>query len=211
MSCFKESDGNTSVKTHLSFMIDDTRTSEFFQLLQRGFMLKTQVSCSIKRFLCEQIGLSPEYIAEKIQTVFLDGRPVDDLDSAIIKDGSRLALSAAMPGLVGATMRRGGIYSSFRSTITYNERGTHYVTGEGCVHIKLFNLLMKELGPDFLKRGIYLKSSHLEDFLSTQPLDFWQGCKKILLNENPVGPDLLQKEDWLSHHDMVYLSIVIPG
>src|SRR3989304_1732354 len=124
---------------HLCFMIDDTRTSEFFQLLQRGFMLKAQVGCSIKRFLCEQVGLSPEYIAEKIQTVFLDGRPVDDLDSAIIKDGARLALSAAMPGLVGATMRRGGIYSSFRNTITHRETGARYAIGEGFVHLKLFN------------------------------------------------------------------------
>ena len=34
----------------------------------------------------------------------LDGKPVDDIGSSFLHDGSTLALSAAMPGLVGATL-----------------------------------------------------------------------------------------------------------
>lgn len=172
-------------------------------------MIKARVSCSVTRFLREQIGLSLETI-ETIQSIFLDGSPVDDLDSAIIKDGSRLALSAAMPGLVGATMRRKGVYSSFRSTITHRETGTQHVSREGFVRMKLFNLLMAELGPGFLKKGIFVRSSDLADFLAEQPGDFWLGFRQVLVDRKPVEIRSLEENAWLSQHDRVFLSVAVP-
>jgi hypothetical protein len=209
MTCFKRQDFDDSSLTQLRFVIDDSQLPGFYQILQAGFMVKALVGCSTKNFLTQQLGISPEYITERIQSIFLEGRPVDDLDSAMIHDGSHLSLSAAMPGLVGATLRRGGVYGALRSSITYNESDSHCEIVEGCVHLKFFNLLMRELGPDLLKKGIYLKSSEMADFLSGQPLEFWQGCKEILLNEKPVRRDLLEKENWLSRHDLVYLSFII--
>jgi len=208
MTCFKRQDFYDSSLTQLRFVIDNAQLSSFFQFLQAGFMLKALVGCSIKSFLTQQLGVSPEYIAERIHSIFLEGKPVDDLDSAIIHDGSHLSLSAAMPGLVGATMRRGGVYGAFRSSITYHESDSRSEIAEGCVHLKFFNLLMKALGPDLLKKGIYLKSSHMADFLSGQPLEFWEGCKGILLNEKPVRRDLLEEENWLSGYDLAYLSVI---
>jgi hypothetical protein len=154
------------------------------------------------------MGLSRDTI-EKIQSIFLDGSPVDDLDSATIRDGSSLALSAAMPGLVGATMRRGGAYSSFRSTITHRETGGQCVSGEGFVQVKLFNLLMTELGPTLLENGVFVRSSDLAEFLSGQSQDFWQRCKNILLNGKSSEPGSLKDYAWLSRHDQVYLSVAI--
>lgn len=171
-------------------------------------MIKARVGCSVMRFLREEIGLGPETI-ETIQSIFLDGSPVDDLDSAMIKDGSSLALSAAMPGLVGATLRRGGAYSSFRSTITYRETGTQCASGEGIVQMKLFNLIMDELGPGFLKKGIFVRSSDVMDFLAGQDMDFWQGCRQVLLDGKPTMTRSLEDIAWLSHHDRVFLSVVI--
>jgi len=108
MGCYKQPIVNGHGEADLNLIMDENHLNTLSIILQQGFLLKAQVGCSMKRFLIEGIGLSPEYIAERIQTIFLDGSPVDDLDSAIIKDGSHLALSAAMPGLVGAAMRRGG-------------------------------------------------------------------------------------------------------
>ena len=208
MTCFRQQDFDNSSLTQLCFVIDNAQLPGFYQILQAGCMVKALVGCSIKSFLTQQMGISPEYIAGRIHSIFLEGRPVDDIDSAMIHDGSHLSLSAAMPGLVGATMRRGGVYGAFRSSITYNESDSHCAVAEGCVHLKFFNLLMGELGPDLLKKGIYLKSSQMADFLSGQPLEFWQGCREILLNEKPVRRGMLEKEDWLSRHDLVYLSII---
>jgi len=93
-----------SLTVRLSLTLEPDKIHGFFPLLRQGFMVRARVGCSIKTMLCEQFGVSPEYMEDRIKTIFLDGKTVDDVDSAIIKDGSTLALSAAMPGLVGATL-----------------------------------------------------------------------------------------------------------
>ena len=198
---------NISGETRLGLVIDENQLHHLFLILQSGFFLKTQVGCSLKTFLMGEIGLSPEYIEERIQTIFLDGQPVDDLDSALIKDGSSLALSSAMPGLVGAAMRRGGFYGTLRSSITYREKGKPDGVHEGTVKIKLYNLLMKELGALFLMKGIYLSSSDLAGFLSNQPESFWSGCKGIRLDDEALSIDALLKGTVLPQHEMTYLTV----
>ena len=100
--------------------MDEPLVARFFLLLQRGVRLRRRVGCSVEVFLKDELGVGPGTI-EKIQSIILDGKAVDDIGSAVIHDGSTLALSAALPGLVGATLRRGGRYASFRSGITYHE------------------------------------------------------------------------------------------
>jgi hypothetical protein len=169
-------------------------------------MLRARVGCSLNRFLGEQLGLSPRYIMENIQTIFLDSSPVDDLDKAIVKDGSRIALSAAMPGLVGAAMRRGGAYSSLRGTITYEERERQGVSGQGIVHMKLFNLLMQDLGPRLLRKGVIVTGPDLSDFLSKQTDAFWKGLTGMYLNGAPVDRDTLLTGGLLLRYDPVLLA-----
>ena len=69
-----------------------------------------------------------------------------------------------MPGLVGAAMRRDGFYALFRNTITYSEEGQDGPARKGMVRIKVFNLLLPEVGPLFLDRGIYVQSAETEVF-----------------------------------------------
>ena len=206
MDCDQKSSANEKPHPYLCFVIEETLASRFFFLLQKGVTIEGHVGCSINTFLSKEMGVGPETI-EKIQSIFLDGSPVDDLDSAMIKDGATLALSAAMPGLVGATMRRGGAYSSFRSTITYHEINSECVPGEGLVHLKLFNLLMAELGPGLLKKGVFVRSSDLTEFLSGQSADFWKGCKQILINGNPAGKGITEVNAYISQHDQVFFSV----
>jgi hypothetical protein len=198
---------NISGETRLVLVIGESQLHHLFLILQSGFYLKMQVGCSLKTFLMGEIGLSPEFIEERIQTIFLDGQPVDDLDAAIIKDGSSLALSSAMPGLVGAAMRRGGFYGALRSSITYRETGKPDRLHEGTVRIRLYNLLMKELGAKFLMKGIYISSSELVCFLSTQPDAFWMGCKGISLDGELFSIDALLEGTSLSQHEMTYLTV----
>ena len=177
----------------------------FFQLMQRGFMVKIRVGCSIKSLLCNQLGLSQEYLEERIQTILLDGRPVDDVESAIVKQESTLALSAALPGLVGATLRKGGYYARLRSHISHSETASSQPIQEGMISLKLFNLLLDELGPTFLKKGIWINGRDLADFLNGQPDDFWSGCKCATVDGKKFELDKLTQIKWPDRH--VFLRV----
>jgi hypothetical protein len=177
----------------------------FFQLMQRGVMVNARVGCSIKSLLCNQLGLSPKYLEERIQTILLDGRPVDDVESAIVKQESTLALSAALPGLVGATLRKGGYYAPLRSHISHSETGSSQPIKEGMISLKLFNLLLDELGPTFLKKGIWINGRDLADFLTRQPDDFWSGCKCATVDGKTFDVDKLTRIKWPDRH--VFLRV----
>ena len=168
-------------------------------------MVKAEVGSTIESLLCQQFGLSQEYLEKRIQTIFLDGKPVDDVDSAIVKQGSTLALSAAMPGLVGATLRRGGYYAPMRSQISYREETGSQAIHEDMIFLKLFNLLLKELGPSFLKRGIWVKGKDLSDLFKRQPDDFWARCKEAKLDGEEIDLKTLKEINWVNTH--VFLQL----
>ena len=190
---------------NLSLSLEDNLVPNFFYLLQQGFMVKAQVGCSIESFICKQLGVSPEYLEDRIQTIFLDGKPVDHVNSAIIEHGSTLALSAAMPGLLGATLRKGSYYAAMRSQISYRKEIKLGPIQEGMVFLKLFNLLLGELGPAFLKRGIWLDGKVLEDFFKGQSNDFWAGCKAAGVDGEKVDPGKLPGINW--GNEQVFLQV----
>ena len=159
----------------------------FFLLLQRGFTQKIQAGCSVRSLLSDQFGLSAEYIENRIQTLFLNGKSVDDIDAAIVRDGSSLALSSAMPGVLGATLRRGGYYSRMRSQITHVEGAESPRRADGRIVVKLFNLTLRELGPLFLQRGIWVDADVLKDFFGSRPDDWRDGCVEAAADGRNVG------------------------
>jgi hypothetical protein len=135
----------------------------FFPILQSGVTVPAIVGCSLKGLLCEQFAIPADYVTDRITTIFLDNRPVDDIDRTVVQDGSRITLSAAMPGLVGATMRRGGFYAALRQGISHVKESGASVGACGIVRLKLFNLLLAELGPLILARGLILEKAELDD------------------------------------------------
>ncbi len=190
----------------IAFDVEGAIVPHFFLLLQQGVTIRSRTGCSVASFLREEIGADTATI-EKIQSVILDGSPVDDLESAVIKDRSVLALSAAMPGLVGATLRRSGAYSSFRSAITYHETQKECVEGEGFIQIKVFNLLMAELGPGLLQRGVVIGSKDFIRFVAGQSQDFWQGCRRITLDGKPLDARELLDKAMLSEKGKIFMSV----
>lgn len=192
----------------LAFTVDEPLIARLFLLLQQGVKIRRRVGCSVDAFLREELGAGPAMI-EKIQSIMLDGKPVDDIGAAVVHNGSVLALSAAMPGLVGATLRRGGAYSSFRSAITYHETGKSCAPGGGWVSIKLFNLLMAELGPGLLRQGVFVKAADLADFLAEpeRSQEFRQGCSALLDNK-AIDVKMLEGSIALAERDQVLLTVV---
>ena len=136
-------------------------------LLVAGVWVEGRMGCSIRELLCRQVGVDSDYLDNVIQTVFLDGKPVDDVDSTFVEPGSTLALSAAMPGLVGATLRKGGLLAGFRHGISHenSRNGVSERQNSGRITVKLFNLVTKELGPLLLGRGVILQCSEVRELV----------------------------------------------
>jgi len=134
----------------------------FFPLFEKGVVLSAETGGSLKDFICGQLGISEAYLDQRIQTLFLDFRPVDDVETAVIRDGSTLALSAAMPGLVGATMRKGGHYAAFRDDISQCAEDDDVCRSKGRVTLKMFNMVAKEIGGRLLEDGIEIDGADLE-------------------------------------------------
>jgi hypothetical protein len=195
--------------TALRLRISSAEKSRFSGIIQKGFGLNTLVGVSIKTFLCDFAGLDPRYIQERISTIFLDGMAVDNIEEAIILEGSTLALSSAMPGLAGATLRRDGIYASLRESITYKEKASNCRIREGIITVKLFNLLIDDIGHVFLQKGIIVKSLELQSFFVKQPDSFWRNCSEIILGGRPIDHEGLLVGDRLCRYNEVELTVLI--
>ncbi len=165
----------------------------FYSLLQKGFFQSLETGISLHDFLLKECEIEEAYISNRIKTVFIDSQPVDDFKTAILRDGSVLSLSGPMPGLVGATMRAGGFYSSFRSSITYSDKGGPGGSGRGMVFIKLFNIVMTDLGKKFLGSGIMYKADELKDFFTGMKEEFWNEISGIEIEGEAAGADKLKK------------------
>ena len=122
-------------------------------------------------------------------------------------DGATLALSAAMPGLVGATFRKAGCLAAFRGSITYRKEDDGAATcHEGTITLKLFNLLVAEMGPLFLKRGIWINGGELKDFLSTRQSSIETMIESAEKDGHAVDPKTLAEPEWLSVETRVLLQ-----
>jgi len=175
--------------------------SRLVLMLQSGFQVRVQVGGNVRELLCNQLGLPSDYVEDRIRTLFLDGRPVDDMDQAIVEDGSVLGLSGALPGLVGATMRRGGYYGCLRDSITYRPATATPAEKDGppvgIITVKLFNLVLKDLGPHFLSRGVLLTAEAVESFFRSQPADFWAATVTVRIDGERIPAPTSRWQPWL--------------
>ena len=180
----------------LAFHVDSHIVSKFTPLVEKGIVLPADTGCSLKAFLCGQLGLSEEYLDQRIQTLFLDFRPVDDVDEAVVKDGAIVALSAAMPGLLGATMRKGGRYAAFRKDISVQEDTASKIEKKkGRVTIKLFNMVAKEVGGHLLQKGVEIEGGNLSRFLQNNHDALVSGIRKVIVDgqETTINQRLMDR------------------
>ena len=190
---------------HIRLDVEAPLTFRFLKLIEHGFKLKVKTGLTIRELLCGQLGVSGDYFDNRIQTIFLDGKAVDDVDAAWINEDSRLALSAAMPGLVGATFRKGGRYASLRSSISYSKTKTPGVRSEGKITLKLFNMVAKELGPVFLRKGVIIEGNTFQNFVLDNLEDLTAACSSIHLNDTKIGVAQLKELKWADRE--VFLQV----
>jgi len=175
----------------ISVLLQTDKFSAFLPVLTKGFGISHGKCATVHAFLAKALELEEQYIENRIQTIFLNGKAVDNLKATGLSDGDTLALSAAMPGLVGATFRRGGRYAAMRQSVSHfnNQAAAPDVTKT--ITLKLFNLIAKEIGPGLLSRGIRIQGNDLIPLLIDQPEDFWQGCKMFVDGRGAAEKTLL--------------------
>jgi hypothetical protein len=185
-----------TIDAEVLFVLEPEIISFLFPFLQKGVWLKAETGSSIRSFLGGQLEFPDEYVDKRIQTFFMNGKAVDDIDSALVHDGSVLALSAALPGLLGATLRRGSYYAGMRATISYREENRSETSHQGWVGIKLFNLLIPEMGPFLLKKGVWIERKDFQEFVEGLPSQFWRGCTEIRLKGEKLGQSEVIHAAW---------------
>lgn len=141
---------------------------------QAGVWVLARPGESLRDFMAESLGFPASYIEGSVSTVFLDASPVDDIDAAVVRPGCLVALSGAMPGLVGAVMRRRSPYASFRKAISHagesvtEAAGAESLTGgpeEAClVRLKLFNAVLRDMGRMVIERGVWIEHNRAVAF-----------------------------------------------
>ncbi len=198
----------TPVMADIRLLFKTERLIPFLPVLQQGFCVPIEQSQTIRDILCEGYGLSPGLVGNQIQTIFLNGKPVDEMGAALVKNGDTLALSAALPGLVGATMRAGGLLACFRNTITHREITAPMAHPGGLLTIKLFNLLIKELGPCFLSRGVLISLDQMKALVQRLAAEDWQGCTGADLNQQVIAPGDLSLMDWPEGQGLMRLQVL---
>lgn len=140
----------------------------FTTVLQSGIEIKTTQGETLAKFLSNFKGFTAEYLADTVQTIFLNGTAVDDLSLPLTGSNPTLALSASMPGLAGAIFRRNSFHSALRTE-------TNPLESEGVkqdsisVTLKLFNSIAQDRGEALLKLGLSIKAERIATFLSKRP------------------------------------------
>lgn len=138
---------------------------ELAMLLQAGFNIEALVGCTLREFLCMEMEICGDYANKRLQTIFINGKAVDDFDLTVVRPGDVIALSGALPGLVGAVMRRGGDLGSLRQSISYDKTELRPTESQGVVTIKLYNFIAEELAHIFLRRGVMVDGPQAATFL----------------------------------------------
>jgi len=174
-------------KQTLKLVLPFEQVAAFSSLFQKGVWLRVQTGCSVASLLTEQFGIAENYIVERITTLFLNFKPIDDLETSYVNDGSTLALSSAMPGLVGTTMRRGSHLAAMRGDISCPTQ-QQSLSIMGRIRIKLFNLLITELGEAILIHGVLLTNGELENVLSEMDDSFWQSVDAAYVGGLQIDP-----------------------
>ena len=180
----------------------------FMRLLEEGVILQVPDGVSVREALVTHFGLDPLYVENRVRTLFLNGKPVDDLDNTCVSNGSVLALSAAMPGLVGATMRRGGYYAAMRQRIDPITQPPETEKASGRVTFKLFNMVAQDLREALFQGGVRIPGERFQTFLNDQEEVLKTVCIRISADGSSVSFSELLSMTF--NEDDVFLILISP-
>ncbi len=172
--------------SRLAFKVIPGSLPLFTTVLQSGIEVKTPHGVPLGRFLSSFPGFTADYLADTVQTIFLNGTAVDDLTTPLAGANPVLALSAAMPGLAGAIFRKNSFHAALRT-----DTDTKSLSAESAKHdyhmvtLKLFNSIARERGEELLRQGVCMQAETLAGFLAGRP-NLLEDITMIRLNETAM-------------------------
>ncbi|PID41314.1 MAG: hypothetical protein CR981_03655 [Proteobacteria bacterium] len=172
----------------------------FATVLQAGFFCSGSAPTTIASLLDELPGFSEEYRQDRLQTVFLNGNAIDSFDQIVTGSPCTIALSAAMPGLAGALFKKESPLRTLRRSALPQVTKTN---SDIMFHIKYFNDIAIERGPDLLARGVLFRTKDLHSFLELRS-SLMNSIKQITLNGCLLKP--AQLSIILLSHNSIFLS-----
>lgn len=197
----------------LRLRMEATRFRAFMRFLLEGLQVKILNGWSIAEFLTKHYGLTLDYIEDRIRCIFLNFAPADDVNANFLQDGSILSLCDAVPGLAGSTMRRDTPHLREMRSISASDLESKPLEAgtPGFIHVKLFNLMVRELGPTLLDKGLWLSGEELEKFLKEQDGEFWGGCRGVELDGQKMDKSEILRIKWSEKPGFVLLSADLIG
>ncbi len=190
------------------FKPDDRQFENCLLIFQKGVFLPGRSDVTVHHFLRNDLNLSPEYVENRIQTIFLNGKPVDDLLNQKMAVDSTIALSGAMPGLVGAIFRRNSAYKVFRDGIS-SDSDTKVTKGSSpCLfRLKLFNNIIREVGTPLLKSGIFVKLNDFRQYLQMSHGISEQNLEKLYIGNEEKNLSSLGHFNGIETKQLVQLRV----
>lgn len=167
--------------TTIAITVSNTEAKTWTHLTQSGVQVPALIGGSIMDFLTNQLEFDDDYINTRVMTIFIDGKPVDDLYSSTIPADARIALGAMAPGVAGLTMCRNNLLSGLRSGITYKSAAETPVK-EGIVTLVLFNAIMADKGASILAKGVKIPASSLNRPVTEAP----HSIKSVTIDGAPL-------------------------
>lgn len=185
----------------LELLITPGKLPVFATVLQAGVNIAARPKETLGAFLDRLPGFTREYIVGEIQTIFLNGTAIDNLETPLEGDNPILALSAAMPGLAGAIFRKNSFHAALRTVITEHHSPA---TAQTIVTLKLFNSIARDRGPALLAEGVSINSARLVTFFEINPTIVDHLEQIIVDAKKGDHNDLIQ---FLSHNTFIRLTV----
>ncbi len=196
----------------LDLTVPEEQLSLFFPPLRQGVGIAARSGQTVHAFLHQDLGLSLKIIQSRVQTVFLNGQPADELNTARLAAGDVLTLSAAMPGLLGACMRVDSPYAAMRDSLSQDRAEQQWNQAKGETirfTLKLFNFMAAEVGPYVCKQGMILDKDRVLDLLETSTVQALRADgAQLILDGRPLNPVQESLSALLDQVDTVFLRIV---
>ncbi len=161
-------------------------------LLQSGIYIKAAQGITIAKLLMELPGFSEEYIKTRVQAIFLNGLPVDGINTPIIKENSVLAISAAMPGLAGAIFKKDSSLASARTTPASSSTLPNKKNKLITIRLKMFNLIAREKGLQSMAKGCIIATEALFNLLDYRP-SIISGVKEVFIDNKAIEKTKIRK------------------